>query len=301
MQRTYRQPRAIKLVAWLYIALATPTFLMLFWEFSQGRVEDRAAIVFIPLLFMPFYLGAVWLLWRFRGHFVLTNEGITLAQLGKQTFLRYHDIFSIEERDSQLLPYLLLVTPETSLSISFKVDNFSDLYAHLRQRVSAMRMAESETLPLTLRFRPGYVRDVAVGFSAYGIFTGVLSTGMTHNKPWPIWYWLGSWSIFIVIAGFVFWLNEWASPYSVDINQDHIEARYLFRKTHKFNTGEIIHIERERQVRQIRYGSKMVVYPLVITFVNEQRFQLEESRIWAFGYSPDRLLAILKNQLSNTF
>ena len=296
MQKTYRQPRAIKMVAWLYVALATPVFLVLFWEFSQGRIEDRFTIIFVPLLFLPFYIGAWWLLWYFRGHFVLTAEGITLAQLGERTFLRYQDIISIEERDSQLLPYLLLAAPEASLSIPFKVDNFSDLYAHLRKRVSAVRMAESETLPLTLRFRPGYIRDVAIGFSAYAIYTGILSTGMTHNKPWPIWYWLGSWSIFIIIAGFVFWLNEWASPYKVFISHEHIEARYLFRKTHKFNTSKITRIERERQVRQIRYSSKMIVYPLVITFVNEQRFQLEEGRIWAFGYSPDRLLAILKHQ-----
>ena len=297
MERIYRQPRNIKLVAWLYLALTTPVFFVLAWEFSQASVEDKSAYIFIPLLFLPFYLGACWVLWRFRGYFVLTDDGITLKQSWGQTFLRYQDISSFDERDSQFLPYLLLVTPEESLSISFKVDNFSDLYANLRKRISAMRIAESASLPLMLRFRPGYIRDVVIGFSLYAIFTGVLSTGMTHNKPWPVLYWLGAWSIFILIAGFVFWLNELTSPYRVDIVQEQIEAHYLFGKTRTYGTREITRIERERQVRRVRYNMRFIAHPIVITFENGERLQLEEGRIWSFGYSPDRLLAILKTTI----
>lgn len=299
MKKEYRQPWEIRLVAWIYLALATPAFVVLFWEFSQGRVEDKSAIIFIPLLFMPFYIGAIWLLWHFRGKFVLSNEGIMLQQFGKQTFLRYQDIFSIEERDSQLIPYLLLVTPEASLSISFKVSHFSDLYANLRRRVSAMRNAEAETLPLNLGFRPGYVRQSAAVLTVYAIFTGTLSAGASFEQSWSIEKFLIPWGIFISIALFLVWLNERTSPYRVEINRETIEARYLFRKTRRFKTSEITRIERERQVRHIRYGAKMIVDPVVITFSNRERLQLEEDRIWTFGYSPDRLLTILMRQLSN--
>ena len=77
MNKNYRQPRLIKIVAWIFFALTTPVFLVLFWEYSQGRTTDKSAVVIIPLLFLPFYIGAFWLLWHFRGQFVLSNEGVT--------------------------------------------------------------------------------------------------------------------------------------------------------------------------------------------------------------------------------
>jgi hypothetical protein len=261
-------------------------------------VEDPSSFIFIPLLFLPFYIGACWILWHFRGEFVLSDEGIMLKQFGRDTFLRYQDIFSIEERDSQFLPYLLLVTSEASLTISFKVNNFTDLYANLRQRIPAMQIAERETLPLILQFRSGYVRQMLIGFSAYALFTGVLSTGFAHNKPWSVWSMLGGWSFFLAIAVFVFWINELTSPYRVTIDRDRIEAHYLFSKTRVFTVADILRVERERQVRRIRYGATMVVHPIVITLKSGERLQIEEGRIWSFGYSPDRLLIILKRQLS---
>lgn len=300
MKKVYRQPREIKLVAWIYLVLTTPVILIFLVELSQGRVEDPSSYILIPLLFLPFYIGACWVLWHFRGEFILTDEGIMLKQFGKQTFLRYQDISAMEERDSQFLPYLLLVSSDTSLTISFKVSNFTDLYANLRQHISVMQVAERETLPLVLRFRPGYVRQTLIGFSAYALFTGVLSTGFAHNKPWSVWSMLGGWSIFLVIAFFVFWINELTSPYRVIVDGEQIEARYLFSKTKVYTSGTILKVERERQVRRIRFGVTMVVHPIVITFQNGERLQLEEARIWSFGYSPDRLLIILKRQFSET-
>ena len=300
MKKTYHQPREIKLVAWLYLALSTPAILIFLVELSRGRVENPSSYIFIPLLFLPFYIGACWILWHFRGEFILTNEGIMLKQFGRQTFLRFQDIFSIEERGSQFLPYLLLVSSDASLTISFKVNNFTDLYANLRKNISVMQIAEREKLPLVLHFRPGYVRQTLIGFSAYALFTGVLSTGFAHNKPWSVWSMLGGWSIFLVIAFFVFWINELTSPYRVIVDGEQIEARYLFSKTKVFTSGTILKIERERQVRRIRFGVTMVVHPIVITFQSGERLQLEEARIWSFGYSPDRLLIILKRQFSET-
>ena len=300
MKKVYRQPCEIKLVAWAYLALATPVIFIFIIELSQGRVEDPSSYIFIPLLFLPFYIGACWVLWHFRGEFILIDEGIMLKQFGRQTFLRYQDISSMEERDSQFLPYLLLVSSDTSLTISFKVNNFTDLYANLRQRISIMQVAEREILPLVLRFRPGYVRQTLIWFSAYALFTGVLSTGFAHSKPWSVWSMLGGWSIFLVIAFFVFWINELTSPYRVFVDGEQIEARYLFSKTKMFASNAIRKIERERQVRRIRYGATMVVHPIVITFEGGQRLQLEESRVWSFGYSPDRLLIILKRQFPET-
>ena len=99
----------------------------------------------------------------------------------------------------------------------------------------------------------------------------------------------------------MFWIGERVNPYEVDIDRNQIEARYLFGKTRRFNSGAILSIIRERQVRRIRYTAKMIVYPIVITFENGERWQLEEGRIWVFGYSPDRLFAILKKQLKRSY
>ena len=236
MQKTYRQPAMIKVVAWVYLVLATLIFIVLFYEFSQGRVEDKSAVILIPLLFMPFYLGALWILWHFRGKFILTKDGITLSQLGKETFLRYSDIHTIEERDSQLfIPYLLLLTDDARLTISFQADNFSNLYATLRQYIPVMGITERTPLPLALRFRAEYKKQTIVGFSIYAIFTGILSTGVSQDNPGAIWPWLGMWSLFIVIAIFLLAINEWASPYQVSVDSKQIEAKYFFRKTRTFS------------------------------------------------------------------
>ncbi|MCP4601099.1 MAG: hypothetical protein GY847_11345 [Proteobacteria bacterium] len=300
MNKTYRQPALIKVVAWCYIALTTPVFFVLFGSFWQGTLDDVAALIVIPLLFMPFYIGAWWTLWKFRGQFILTDEGIILSQLGRQTFLRYQDIHTIEERDSQLLPYLLLVTPETRLIILFKVEHFSDLYANLRQRISALRDAERVTFPLNLRLGPVYLRQVGVIFSIYAIFTGILSLwgtfGQTHLT---IWNGLFIWTLFLVVAVGALLMNEWKTPFAVTFENEAIKARYLLGKARIWNTRDVTRIERERQVRHLRYGSRMIVYPLVLTFASGEKLQIEEGRIWSFGYAPDRLLAILTRQLMN--
>jgi len=300
MNKTYRQPIAIKIVAWCYIALATPIFLVLVGSFWQGKIDDVSILIGIPLLFMPFYIGAWWLLWKFGGQFTLTDEGIVLIQLGRQTLVRYQDIHAIQERDSQLLPYLLLITPETSLAISFKVEHFSDLYANLRQRVSVLRDAERVTLPLDLRLRAGYLRQVGVVFLVYAIFTGILSFGVTFEQTHlTIWDGLIVWALFFAIVIVVLLITEWKTPFAVTFDNTHITARYLLKKARTWNTRDVTRVERERQVRQIRYGSRVVLYPLVLTFSNGERLQIEESRIWSFGYAPDRLLAILTRQLVN--
>ncbi len=300
MNKTYRQPILIKVVAWCYIALATPIFFVLLGSFLQGKTTDVSALIGIPLLFMPFYIGAWWTLWKFRGQFTLTDEGIVLSQRGRQTLVRYQDIHAIREQDSQLLPYLLLITPETSLTISFKVEHFSDLYANLRQRVSALRDAERVTFPLNLRLRSGYLRQVGVVFSIYAIFTGILSLwgtfGQTHLT---IWSGLFIRALFLAVAVFALLINEWKMPFAITFEHTHITARYLLRKTRTWSTRDVTRIERERQVRHIRYGSQVIVYPLVLTFSHGEKLQIEEGRVWSFGYAPDRLLAILTRQLMN--
>jgi len=295
MNKTYRQPLLIKIAAWGYILLATPIFVILLISYWQGTSNDTSAYIGIPVLFMPFYIGAWWLVWHFRGKFILTNDGILLQQLSKETFLRYQDIHTIAERDSLLLPYLLLGTNEHSLSISFQVDKFSDLYANLKRRVAALQNAELESLPITLQYQPGYVRQIILAVLANAVFTGVLSVGFAYEE-FSLAKWFSSWSIFLFLMALIFWWNEWSSPYRVLIDQNRIEAHYLFRKTRIFSSRDITRIEREHQVRRLRYSGKIHIYPLVITFANGERLQLEEGRIWSFGYSPDRLYAILTQQ-----
>ena len=294
MQKTYRQPTEIRMAAWIYIALATLTFLILFISYWQGQTTDLSALIGIPALFAPFYIGAWWLVWHFRGEFILTDEGITLSQFGNQTFLRYADIHTITERESQLLPYLRLTTSEQSMTIAFKVKNFSDLYANLRRRIAALRAAERQTLPIKLRINRKHFQQAGSVLLVYFIFTGTLSIGAAlEQTPGEYWRGLIIWAFFIIIAVGGALMNEWKTPYALSVDRENIEARYLLNGTRVFRSAELIRVEREAQVRYLRYGSKMVVYPLVLTFANGERLQIEEARTWAFGYSPDRLIKIL--------
>lgn len=200
MNQTYRQPMMIRIAAWGYILLATPIFVILFVSYWQGTSTDTSAYIGIPILFMPFYIGAWWLVWHFRGKYILKDDGILLQQLGRQTFLRYQDIHTIAERGNQIVPALFLGTNERSLSISFQVDQFSDLYTNLKRRVAALHNAELETLPITLQYQPGYVKQVLLVVLANAVFMGILSAGFDYEE-FSLEKWFSSWSIFPVFDG----------------------------------------------------------------------------------------------------
>jgi len=293
MNKSYHQPILIRAVAWIYIILATPAALLFLGALQPERPNWPALAG--PLLFLAlFYAGAWWLLWVFRGHYLLTDDAIILRQWGRQTRLRYRDICAIQEKDSQLLPYLVLITPQTRLAISCKVEGFSELYTTLRQRVPALRAAESAQLPFELRLKPNFWASAGLGFGVYAIFTGALSIGGVWGQPYlTLWHGLGLWGLFLAIAAAGFLMSEAGLPYAVTFTATRIEARYWLGKTRAWPAMEITRIERERQERHGRHGARIQVYPLVLTFAGGERLQLDEARIWSFGYSPDRLQSIL--------
>ncbi len=293
MNKTYPQPILIRAVAWIYIILATPAGLLFLGPLQPNRPNWPALAG--PLLFLGlFYGGAWWLLWVFRGHYLLTDDAIILRQWGRQTRLRYRDICAIQEKDSQLLPYLVLITPQTRLTISGKVEGFSELYATLRQRVPALRAAKPAQLPVELRLNSNFWASAGLGFGVYAIFTGALSIGGVWGQPYlTLWHGLSLWGLFLTIAVAGFLLSEAGPPYAVTFTATRIEARYWLGQTRAWPAAELTRIERERQERRGRHGARMEVYPLVLTFAGGECLQLDEARIWSFGYSPDRLQSVL--------
>jgi hypothetical protein len=294
MTKTYRQPILIRVIAWGYILAATPAGLICFWAWGQDSSTDSSALLGPLLLMGSFYAGAWGVIWHYRGDYRLTEESITLRQWGRQTTLRYQDICAIKELNSQWLPYLQLVTPHASLSISNKTEGFADLYATLRERVPALRATEEAPAAIHLRLDKYYLMAAGVGFGVYAVFTGILSMGGVWGQPNLTWkHGLGAWGLFLLIAIFGWLVNEWGEPYDVSFTPTHIEARYVLGKTRRWPTTDLTGLERQRQLRDGRPGVRREVHPLVLTFTHGPTLQLEEERIWAFGYSPERLLVML--------
>lgn len=294
--KTFRQSTAVQIAAGSFILMLTPICIIFWGAYQKGELDDPLLFGLLMLLFSPFYVVACVILWRFNGRFLLTDHAIILKQLGRTTKIAYSDILDIEER-SQLAPHLRLHTKQNkTLLILFQTERFSALYATLKQHVAAMHQAEQIAFPLHLKLPAHYYRNSLIPLLFTLFFFGFLTAGLvTTTSHLTIWHGLGFMGLFILIVLFVAYLTESKPPTAVIFSDMSMQTHYLSGKSQEWPVNEIKQIARERQERHYK-GATHITHPLVFTFKDGQRFQLDESRIWLFGYAPDRLFAILSKQ-----
>lgn len=280
-------------MAGVFILLLTPVLIIFGRAQLRGELDDPALFGVMMLFFLPFYVGALWLLWQFNGRFILTPHAIILKQLGRTTEIAYADIIQLEER-SQLAPHLRLRTQQNQkLIILYQTERFSELYAALRQNVSLMQQAEAVSFPLELRLPANYYRQGILPAMAILLFFGVLTVQLVSERPHlTAWHGAGFMGFICLLILFVAFVTDHGSPTAVTFSDLNIQTRSLFGREKVWPANEIVNIVQERQKRTYR-GSTFIVNTLVITFAEGKRLLLDEGRIWAFGYAPDRLYAIL--------
>ena len=291
--KTFRQSGNIKIVAGCFILLLTPIFILLGRAQWRGQLDDPALFAVMMLFFLPFYVGSWWLLWQFNGRFHLTPQSIILKQLGRTTEIEYADIIQLEERN-QPAPHLRLRSHQNQkLIILYQTERFSELYAILRQHASLMKQEEHVAFPLALRLPANYYRQGILPAIAILLFFGVMTARLVGTRPHlTAWHGLGFMGFICLIILFIVFVNDHGSPTAVTFSDFDIQTRSLFGRKKAWAVNEIATIARERQKRTYR-GATFIVQPLVITFADSQRLLLDEGRIWAFGYAPDRLYTIL--------
>ncbi len=291
--KTFRQSGNIKIVAGGFILLLTPVLIIFGRAQLRGELDDPALFGVMTLFFLPFYVGAWWLLWQFNGRFILTSQSIILKQLGRITEIAYADIIQLEERN-QPAPHLRLRTHRNQkLIILYQTERFSELYATLRQHVSLMKQAEEVSFPLELCLPANYYRQGILPAIAILLFFGVMTARLVRTQPHlTAWHGLGFMGFVSLIILFVAFVVDHGSPTAVTFSDFDIQTRSLFGREKAWPVNEIANIARERQKRHYK-GATYIVQPLVITFSDGKRLVLDEGRIWAFGYAPDRLYAIL--------
>ena len=292
--KTYRQSTAVQFASGTYILLLTPICIV-FWDaYQKGQLNDPLQFALLVLMFFPFYVVAWVMLWRFNGRFHLTNDAIILKQLGRTTEIAYTDIINMEEHSQLGAPYLRLRTHQNkTLIILFQTEHFSDLYVTLKKHVTIVQQAENVAFPLHLQLPANYYWKSLVLISLALLFFGLLAAGLVNQEAHlTVWHGLGFMGLFILVVFFVAYESEGKPPTAVIFSDMSVQTQYLFGKPKEWSAKEIRRITRERQERYYK-GTTHVTHPLVITFQDGQKFQLDENRIWLFGYVPDRLFAIL--------
>ncbi len=123
--KTFRQSGNIRIAAGGFILLLTPVLIIFGRAQLRGELDDPALFGVMTFFFLPFYVGAWWLLWQFNGRFILTSQSIILKQLGRTTEIQYTDIIQLEERN-QPAPHLRLRTRHNQkLIILYQTERFS--------------------------------------------------------------------------------------------------------------------------------------------------------------------------------
>ncbi len=298
--KTFRQSGNIKIVAGVFILLLTPVLIVFGRAQLRGELDDPALFGVMMLFFLPFYVGSWWLLWQFNGRFHLTPHAIILKQLGRTTEIAYADIIQLEERN-QPAPHLRLRTHQNQkLIILYQTERFSELYAALRQHVSLMQQAEAVSFPLELRLPANYYRQGILPAMAILLFFGVLTVRLVSERPHlTAWHGAGFMGFICLLILFVVFVTDHGSPTAVTFSDFDIQTSSLFGREKAWPANDIANIARERQKRHYK-GATYIVQPLVITFSDGKRLLLDEGRIWAFGYAPDRLHTILARHYRGT-
>lgn len=296
MNKTYKQSPGVQLIAVLFILLVTPIFIIFGQAYQAGELDDPALFGLMALFFLPFYVGSWWLLWAFNGRFHLTDDAITLKQVGRETEIPYSDIIRIEER-SQPAPHLRVQSRlGDKIIILYQTERFSDLYAGLKRKTAVLQQAEEVVFPLNLRLPANDYKQGILPTILILLFFGALTAGLVNDKPHlTIGHGVGFMAFILLLILLVVLLIDSRSPTAVTFSAMSIKTRSLFGKEKEWMADTITRVERERIERYYR-GTTHVYYPLTITFADGEKLRIDEGRIWAFGYAPDRLYAIVARQ-----
>lgn len=255
------------------------------------------------LFTLPFAALGIYWFWRHSGTITLTADGIVLRRFGSEQRLAYADIVAFQEKDAHLPPNYVLNSKTSVLKFSRETENFYDLHLALRQQIAVLREVEAATFPFNLNFLPGFIRNVGIWVIVIGgLLGGMLVWGLQSSAN------LTEDVFFIGLTAVLFLALLLAAarprlkqkPRELIFTATEIQLLPLWGPPQVYQANQIQSIQIEEQVtsaRSVRMAwikMRVVLHPIVIKFRDGRRVIIEEGHVWQVGYSPERLLATLR-------
>ncbi len=253
------------------------------------------------LALLPFVLLGGYFFVRHSGEIILTDDAITLSRFGREKRVSYLDVIAVRQ-DYHLPPNLVLSTADTSLKFSRLVYDWPELDAALRRRIAAFGQTDQATFPLVLGFGIKFFATNGLLLAVLFAFIELLAFGAFYER-YGVWRALG---MAAVVSGSLVGLT-WAAavlatllsgqPIRCVFTADSVEARYAFGKRRSWAARDIqaIHMEEHQSAVQSGYVKvERLLHPVIITFKDGQPLIINPDRARDFGYTPERLNAVLR-------
>ncbi len=265
--------------------------------------QDAATWLLVFLFTFPFAaLGVYWFL-RHSGSVSLTDDAIIVRHFQFEQRMAYDDVVAFQEKDAHMPPNYVLKSRDGVLKFSRETDNFYELYGLLRQRVALLGEAEHISLPWVLNFMPGFLQSVGTWVGIIGLLLGGMTcVGLRSSKNIleDVFFIALTAVLFsgLVIAAALPKLKQ--KQRELVFTAAEIQLRPFLGPSQIFKTAQIQDIlveERVSVARPVRLGwqsIRVVLHPLIIKFRDGKHLVIEEGQAWQAGYSPERLLATLR-------
>ena len=273
---------------WIIIGLASP---------------NSSSWLGVLLFTLPFAALGIYWFWRHSGTISLTDNAVVLQRFGSEHHLAYADIIAFSEKDAHLPPNYVLTSQAGNLKFSRETENFYDLYLALRQQIAVLREPDAATFPFNLNFMPGFIRSVGIWVIVIGFLLGGMLCWLLQSSPN-----LSEDIFFIGLTAVLFLALLLAAarprlkqiPRELIFTAQEIQLHPLWGPPQLYKADQIQSIMIEEQItsaRSVRMAwikMRVVLHPIVIKFRDGQQVTIEEGRAWQVGYSPERLLATLR-------
>lgn len=269
-----------------------------------GLFAQDAATRFLAFLFtFPFAVLGVYWFWRHSGSVILTEDAVIVRHFQFEQRMTYAEVVAFQEQDAHIPPNYVLKSQERTLKFSREIENLNELYGLLRDKIPLLGEAGPVSLPLVLDFMPGFLRNVGIWVGIIVLVLGsLIGVGLRGSKNVSEDLFFIALTLILVaglaVAAAVPRLKQ--KPRELTFAATEIRMRPFWGAPQTFNAGQIQDILIEEQVsvaRPVRLGWQTVrvtLHPLVIRFRDGRRLVIQESQAWQAGYSPERLLATLR-------
>lgn len=279
------------------------------------------------LILLPLMASCLYVLLHYTGLVILTPEAVVMRRLGREKRLRYADITAIQELVWGIPPNLVLRGSGQTLRIPRTVEHLPALYAQLLDRIPpAVRHAllglppDAAVYQLTVRRRARVWYGIGtllfillyLGIGLMGIWIP-LGRG---DVPPLTWRWARDTGLTFLLVSTLFlpalffilrsFFTSWGpfgikQPNALELRPD--EIRYRFPRgawqTRPARDLQRVVLESEPVMVRARAAGALIeervmVYRIVLVFVDGEQLTIDQERAVQFGESPERLYQLLK-------
>lgn len=269
--------------------------------FLFGPVADIEELPYVLLLTAPFGIMGFYLMWRHNGEVILTDEALIVRRWGRERSLQYAEIVGVQAKDGHIPPNFTVKGANYSLKFSRFVENFSEIYRSLQARTGSIMypLNDNSGFPQRIHIQRKFILQNGLYLLGLCALAVGLTLGVANDREdaMQIYIVFGTFWI-IIIIGAIIAATMPLQPIAFTLEEDQIIAHYLGGRRRPWLVHNLQSIEMQTQQFTVRKGMvppvQGVRYPILITFQDGQMIQIAEERAQAFGFTPERLAALLR-------